>query len=551
MAARHWVGGTANWDATAGTKWSLTNGGAGGQAVPTAADDVFFDSGSGANTVTITATANCKSLDTTGFTGTVTGSSALNVALSLNLTGGTWSYSGALTFNGTATGNTITSNGKTINGTLAFSGVGGGWTLADALTCASTITLTNGAFSAGGFNIQATAISVTGAAARSWDQTGSNVTLTGTGNVWNATTVTLLTLTTTSSIFKITNATATSKTFIGGAKTYNGLQFSGTGSGALSITGANTWTDTISISNTGGAGFSYSAVQTVAAMDFTGYTGTFSGAQGTVWTGSTWIWSGTMTDSYTGTITCDAATVQTITSSGHVWKQPFVISKTGGSVSLGDTFVSTNTFTVSIGTFTTNGQNLTCTRFVGSGTSIRSITIDNSIVTCTLAVTGDAWNLLTTTNLTFSATGSEIKITGATGTASIFMECGSLPYHFLTFTAAASHVGAGGYSLAGGSSSFDKIEYTGPGIQKIFFDGTQTINPGGRFVLKGDGTVGNWTVSADFTIATLKKTDGIMNEMDYLNVSFLFATGGALWFLGNHSTVNSSDGGWYATAAAA
>jgi hypothetical protein len=41
MANRFWVGGTASWDGTAGTKWALTSGGAGGQAVPTSADDVY------------------------------------------------------------------------------------------------------------------------------------------------------------------------------------------------------------------------------------------------------------------------------------------------------------------------------------------------------------------------------------------------------------------------------------------------------------------------------------------------------------------------------
>ena len=30
MADRYWVGGTAAWDGTAGTKWALTSGGAGG-----------------------------------------------------------------------------------------------------------------------------------------------------------------------------------------------------------------------------------------------------------------------------------------------------------------------------------------------------------------------------------------------------------------------------------------------------------------------------------------------------------------------------------------
>jgi hypothetical protein len=72
MANRYWVGGTATWDATAGSKWALTSGGAGGQAVPTSADTVFFDANSGANTVTIgSGTAICSTLTMTGFTGTL------------------------------------------------------------------------------------------------------------------------------------------------------------------------------------------------------------------------------------------------------------------------------------------------------------------------------------------------------------------------------------------------------------------------------------------------------------------------------------------------
>jgi len=42
MANRYWVGGSDQWNGTAGTKWALTSGGAGGQTVPTSADDVFF-----------------------------------------------------------------------------------------------------------------------------------------------------------------------------------------------------------------------------------------------------------------------------------------------------------------------------------------------------------------------------------------------------------------------------------------------------------------------------------------------------------------------------
>ena len=46
MANRYWVGGSATWNATVGTKWATTSGGAGGASVPTSADDVFLDAAS-------------------------------------------------------------------------------------------------------------------------------------------------------------------------------------------------------------------------------------------------------------------------------------------------------------------------------------------------------------------------------------------------------------------------------------------------------------------------------------------------------------------------
>ena len=100
MANRYWVGGTASWDATAGTKWALTSGGAGGQAVPTSSDTVFFDANSGANTVTIGAgTAICSTLTMTGFTGTLAfGSNSITIA-----SNGTNVFLGATTYSVTGT----------------------------------------------------------------------------------------------------------------------------------------------------------------------------------------------------------------------------------------------------------------------------------------------------------------------------------------------------------------------------------------------------------------------------------------------------------------
>jgi len=120
MADRYWVGGTANWDATAGTKWSDTSGGAGGFSVPTDSDNVFFDAASGTVTCTVTggsfsSTATCANLNCTGFTGSITATSNSTLTCKGNLTLGAsmsnFGFSGA-NFKFIGTGSyTITSNG--------------------------------------------------------------------------------------------------------------------------------------------------------------------------------------------------------------------------------------------------------------------------------------------------------------------------------------------------------------------------------------------------------------------------------------------------------
>lgn len=72
-ASRYWVGGTDTWNATPGSKWATTSGGAGGAGVPTKSDDVYFDANSGSGTVTLESGyfAQVKSFNATGFTGTL------------------------------------------------------------------------------------------------------------------------------------------------------------------------------------------------------------------------------------------------------------------------------------------------------------------------------------------------------------------------------------------------------------------------------------------------------------------------------------------------
>jgi hypothetical protein len=176
MADRYWRGLAADlWDATAGSKWAATSGGATGAAVPTAADDVFFDATS-AN-CTISGSRVAKSINCTGYTGTLAGAStpALTISGSLTLVAGmTLTYAGTTTFNATGT---LTSAGKTL-GPVAISG-SSTLTLGDALTSSGTITLALGTFDTANYNVTATSLSSSNNNVRTINLGSSTVTLSG------------------------------------------------------------------------------------------------------------------------------------------------------------------------------------------------------------------------------------------------------------------------------------------------------------------------------------------------------------------------------------
>ena len=181
MADRYWVGGTAAWDGTAGTKWATTDGGAGGASVPTSADAVFFTALSGANTVTIsTGNTGAQSITCTGFTGTLAGSAAITVSGSVTLVAGmTWTYAGTISIAATAT---ITSAGKTWAGSsINVNAVGGTVTLGDAYTSTALLLVTAGVFttSASNYSLTVTGIRSTNSFTRTINLNASVVTLTG------------------------------------------------------------------------------------------------------------------------------------------------------------------------------------------------------------------------------------------------------------------------------------------------------------------------------------------------------------------------------------
>lgn len=259
MASRYWVGGgsSTNWSATSNTNWAATSGGSNNQSVPGSSDDVFFDSVgvNASGTSNVDANFTLVSLNfapaTGSFTGTLTGSN--NITISKTSAGGdlkfssgmTCSYSGLFTFLGAAT-HALTSNGNTtlvcpfkVQGTTSVV------QQQDALVTTGAVTLTGTTggntmeWQTNGNNLTCASITPTGAGTKKLTCSGSEIiTLTGTGTVFTSVT----TFTAASSTIKITDSSATGKTFAGGGAAYNNLWISmSAGTATVTLTGANTF----------------------------------------------------------------------------------------------------------------------------------------------------------------------------------------------------------------------------------------------------------------------------------------------------------------------
>jgi hypothetical protein len=189
MADRYWVGGTAAWDGTAGTKWSTTSGGTGGAAIPTTADDVFFNASSGASTVTISAgNTGAKSVTCTGFTGNFTGSGSLTVAGSFVMAStmsGSTGFTGTITITGTGT---LTTAGQFNFGSprvFNINAPGGTVTLGGAFINGNSasgcfLTITAGTFDTGAnYSVSATTFDASGAGTKTLNLNASTLTFSG------------------------------------------------------------------------------------------------------------------------------------------------------------------------------------------------------------------------------------------------------------------------------------------------------------------------------------------------------------------------------------
>lgn len=140
---------------------------------------------------------------------------------------------------------TVTSNGQSFNSLECAKAAATTLQLVDALsiTGASTLTLTSGTFDAANQNISTPNFVSSNRNTRSLLMGSGTWTITGTGLVWDCLDATNMTTTPSTSAIKLTDASATGKTFEGGYLEYHNLWLTGAGTGSFIIGGGNKWAD--------------------------------------------------------------------------------------------------------------------------------------------------------------------------------------------------------------------------------------------------------------------------------------------------------------------
>jgi len=506
MALKYWyktANGSDNW-AVAGN-WYNGSGGTGGTTtVPTAADDVIIDAASGSGTITIAAAATCLSINFTGFTGTLAGTSTLaflgNFTLSSSMT---------LTYSGTATlGNgysNFTSNGKTVTFNITVNNAGATFVLQDSLTMSSTNTFTLSS----GFVTQAllTFISVgffvsTGSTARILDTT---VYLTAVGTVWN---VSGTNFGISTSVAYIINSSSSAKTISHTPSTAapgyafrQSFYIAGAGTGTYTLTG--NFQD-LYFANTGGASFSFGNSNIAGTLDL-GYSNPTCNM---VWnngaTTLTWNADDALTMNIGPNITITASPALSYTNatgySGTINNSynkfltgAITINSPGGGVLYSTNLRTTGTITVTAGGL--NTTDVYCSSISSSNANTRDITISNILY---LTGTGTLATVTTTTNLT--VTIGNIYVTNSSATAkSLTLNSVFYPNYGGGVYLAGS--GSGTITLAAGTSALFPIYVTNTGGAPISFS-TATI-------LLLEFSPGTNAVWSNATLQTLTITDSL------------------------------------------
>ena len=411
----YWVGNGGNWSDA--THWATSSGGTTfNSAAPTATNNVVFDASSGTGNVVINSASTCANFTGTGYTGAITGTSGLTI--SGNLVVGSsmsWTHTGSTTFNSTATGKTITSNGVSLATPITFDGTGGAWTLADALTTTGAVTLTAGTLSLSSYTMS-TGGNFSIASTSTFTPSTGTVNFTGSDAAINGTTAA-------PSFYNIvvnktagqTLSTSGSVTSLAVTNNFTETQGHFTAPATMSVTGATTLT--------AGTFTAPSGVLTLSGA-LTDNGGTFTHNSGTTtFTGNSSAINGTDAAETFYAMIVNKTAGQTLSTGGSVvtitvdnnftetqgdFTAPATMTITGTSTLTAGTFTApsgtlnlNSTFTDNGGTFTNNSGT---TNFTGSSSAITGTDVAETFNNVTINKTAGQ---------TLSTSGSMVTITVA------------------------------------------------------------------------------------------------------------------------------------------
>ena len=429
----------------------------------------------GADTVIFTAGNGIGSLDFTGFTGTwsnvgLTIVGSLTVSSDMTVGSGT----SGVTLAGTGT---VTTNGKTLDFPVVVNGAGITVTLGGAVTLGTTrtFTLTQGSLVLTSNTLSTGVFTSSGTSTRAVTRTSGNIVVTGNS-------ATVLTLTGS------------------GASYGSGLAFNCNYSGS---TGTRTFNVTatgpeIDISN-GTDTVTFTASNSVGALDFTGFSGTWANVAMTLnrtltLTAGMTLGAGAGTVTFTGTLT--------LNSLGKTFDFPVTVG--GGTFTLGEslTLGALRRFTLSAGAVYLSSYTLTADNFFGSGASTRSLNYDTG---AKIVLTGNnqtIWDITNSTNYTVTGVSRvELTYAGSVGTRVVF-DAGS------AFLASNFYVTAGTDTVS--VISANDLNFTGfsgtlaNDIRTMF--GSLTISSGMTLASGANATTFDYNVGSSTSLTTNGKT---------------------------------------------
>jgi hypothetical protein len=514
MADRYWVaGGDGNYNST--TNWSATSGGASGASVPTTADDVFFNASSGAGTATITAFSNCRSLNLTGFTGTLQFNDNLDIngVATWNLGTGGYSTTGVSGIRVVGSSLTIVSNGTTWSNRLSFANSGLTVTLSDTLNVSGEINILSVQ------TINGNTLNVIGNI--SFSGTGSlgttTIALTGTGtfssNVNNVirnniTINTSGTITMSGAL----NYAAGTFTYVSGTVITTGHELRISTQNCTLNTNGITWND-----------FSVSTNLTITLTSNLNISGTFFATLTsiTIINGNTVNISGNLnnTQSVSGTSIILLSGTGTWSGGGTI-SNPLTIN-TSGTITISSSLAYSNgTLTYTAGTVITTGSTITINSATlnTSGMTWNNIILGNATLTSDLNVGGNCFLGTATINSNSVNVGGNLFNNGSpSGTATFNM------------------VGTGTLSSVATSAIFNcdlNINTLGTiTIDTLFCFANRTFN----YIA---GTV--ITTGSDFQVRASSGTTTLSTNGIVFNVFSIFSTGSFIVSLTNDLTVSNN-----------